>query len=270
MTWPIPAILNQFVAACYNSAKQREQATTSFREYLTVIRIAAIGDLHSHSEATGHIRPLFAGVNQEADVLVLTGDLTNSGEPYEAEILVEELRDITIPIIAVLGNHDYELEHEDKITEILRNRNIIVLDGDHVILNFDGRTVGFAGTKGFAGGFDKHMVAAFGEKQLKDFVHAGLREAYKLESSLSALASDYRVVALHYSPVRDTMIGESLEVFPFLGSSALCRPIDKLGADIVFHAHAHYGSRFGKTETGISVYNVARPIVQTYIVHSLK
>lgn len=235
-----------------------------------MIRIAAIGDLHSHSEAAGHIRPIFAGVNQEADVLLLSGDLTNSGEVYEAEILVEELRDIRIPIIAVLGNHDYEADHDEEIANVLRNRNIIVLDGDHVTLNFNGKTAGFVGTKGFAGGFDRHMVAAFGERQLKEFVHVGLREAYKLETSLGALHSDYRVVLLHYSPVRDTMIGESLEVFPFLGSSALCTPIDKLGADVVFHAHAHYGSRFGRTETGIQVYNVARPVVQSYIVHTLK
>lgn len=235
-----------------------------------MIRIAAIGDLHSHSEATGHIRPIFAGVNQQADVLLLSGDLTNSGEVYEAEILVEELRDISIPTIAVLGNHDYEADQDEEIANVLRNRNIIVLDGDHVVLNFDGRTVGFVGTKGFAGGFDKHMVAAFGEKQLKEFVHVGLREAFKLDTALGALQSDYRVVLLHYSPVRDTMIGESLEVFPFLGSSALCTPIDKLGADVVFHAHAHYGSRFGRTETGIQVYNVARPVVQSYIVHVLK
>lgn len=234
-----------------------------------MIRIAAIGDLHCDSDAPGRIRPLFAGVNNEADLLLLTGDLTNSGEVHEAEILIEELRDITIPIVAILGNHDYEADHQDEIAQILRDHHLIVLDGDQVTLKFHGQTVGIAGTKGFAGGFSKHMVAAFGEQQLKEFVHVGLRESYKLETSLNALDTDFRVVILHYSPIRDTMIGESLEVYPFLGSSALCYPIDKLGADVVFHAHAHYGSRLGQTDTGIRVYNVARPIVQTYIIHTL-
>jgi Icc-related predicted phosphoesterase len=234
-----------------------------------LIRVAAVGDLHCDSDSPGRIRPIFAGINSEADLLILTGDLTNSGEVYEAELLIEELRDITIPIVAILGNHDYESDKQHEIAQVLRDHKIIVLDGEHVTLNFHGQTVGIGGLKGFAGGFSKHMVAAFGERQLKDFVHVGLREAYKLETSLNALDTDFRVVALHYSPIRDTMIGESLEVFPFLGSSALCYPIDKLGADVVFHAHAHYGSRLGQTESGIRVYNVARPIIQTYVIHEL-
>ncbi|MBI4318630.1 MAG: metallophosphoesterase [Chloroflexi bacterium] len=234
------------------------------------MRVAAIGDIHCWEAGQGHFRTLFAGVNEKADVLLLAGDLSVMGKPAEVEVLVDELSDVTIPMIAVLGNHDCEDNNEHGITRVLERRNISVLEGANTSVRIDGKTVGFAGVKGFCGGFDKYAVAPFGEQSLKDFVFASVREAYKLEEALNDLATDYRVVLLHYAPIRETVIGEPLELWPFLGSSVLCKPIDTLGANLVIHAHAHYGSPAGTTKTGIPVFNVARTVVKHLFVYNLE
>ncbi|MBI3980237.1 MAG: metallophosphoesterase [Chloroflexi bacterium] len=231
--------------------------------------VAAIGDLHCHSESVGHIRPLFAEVNDRADFLALAGDLTLSGEVREIEVLIGELEEIRVPIVAVLGNHDYELGHEAELTRLLEGAGIRVLDGDAVVLEAHGRRVGFVGAKGFGGGFDKYLLAPYGESALKDFAHAGRREVRKVEAGLSSLSADYRVVILHYAPCRETLRGEALELYPFLGCSELCRPIDQLGADVVFHGHAHYGVLEGRTKTGIPVFNVASPLVRRAFFYEL-
>ncbi len=225
-----------------------------------MIRFAAVGDVHCWETAAGHISPLFQTVNNEADFLLLVGDLTTVGRPREVEVLCEEIKDVKIPIVAILGNHDCEENHEAEITQVLRQHNITVLDGESIVLNVKGKTVGIVGAKGFCGGFDKYAVEAFGEQALKDFVYASVREALKIEEALSALNSDYRIVMVHYAPIRETVVGESLELWPFLGSSALVKPIDTLGANVVLHAHAHYGSPSGRTKTGIPVFNVARTV----------
>lgn len=236
----------------------------------SVIRIAAIGDIHCWETAVNHIRPLFASVNLEADILLLAGDITTAGTPREAEVFCHELSDVKIPIVAVLGNHDCEENQEEEIARTLQRHNITVLDGDSTKLEIKGKTVGIAGVKGFCGGFDKYAVEPFGELALKSFVYASLREANKLELAMNSLDTDYRVILLHYSPIRDTVVGESLELWPFLGSSALVRPIDTLGANVVVHAHAHYGSPRGTTKTGIPVFNVARTVIHRYLVYELE
>ena len=229
-----------------------------------MIRIAAVADVHAHQEAIGALRASFAGVSERADALVLAGDLTLSGLVEEARVLVNELSEVTIPKLAVLGNHDWEAGQQLRIIEVLQEAGIRIIDGRSAVLSLNGATVGFAGAKGFCGGFDRYLVAPFGEDALKEFVRAGRREAEKLETALAALEAEYKVVAVHYSPIRDTLVGEALELYPYLGSSSLAAPIDTLGADVVVHGHAHYGSRFGRTKTGIPVYNVAKPIVNTY------
>ncbi|MBI2954737.1 MAG: metallophosphoesterase [Chloroflexi bacterium] len=235
-----------------------------------MIRFAAIGDVHCWAEGVGHIRPLFERVNSEADILLLAGDLTTAGTVREAEVLCDELSDVKIPIISVLGNHDCEENQEAEITRALQSHNITVLDGNTAILNIKGKTVGIAGVKGFCGGFDKYAVEAFGEQALKSFVHASLREAIKVEEALSMLDTDYRIVLLHYAPIRETVVGESTELWPFLGASVLAKPIDALGANVVVHAHAHYGSPRGTTKTGIPVFNVARTVAKGYLLYELE
>lgn len=235
-----------------------------------MIRIAAIGDIHCWEGAEGHFRPLFTGINDVADVLLLAGDLTVKGIPAEVQVLVGELSDVRIPMVAVLGNHDCEENQERAISDVLKGNNIVVLDGENTTLAIGDKTVGIAGVKGFCGGFDKYAVAPFGEQALKEFVFASVREAYKLEEALNELNTDLRVVLLHYSPIRETVVGEPRELWPFLGSSVLCKPVDALGANVVIHAHAHYGSPTGSTKTGIPVFNVARTVVKHCLIYKLE
>lgn len=233
------------------------------------VRIAAVADVHCDEQAHGMLAESLREVNDQADALVLAGDLTTVGKVAEARALVSELRDIRVPIVAVLGNHDYELDQDAAIAEVMRDAGIHVLDGTGVVLELAGQRVGFAGAKGFCGGFGRYLVAPFGEQSLKAFVKVGLREALGLADALRRLETERRVVILHYAPISETLAGESPELFPFLGNSGLCEPIDEYGADVVFHGHAHNGSLRGRTPRGIPVYNVARRIVETFVVHEL-
>lgn len=228
-----------------------------------------MADVHCHEQVRGRLASELATVNERADVLVFPGDLTLIGHASEARIFVEEVRAVRIPIIAILGNHDHELDQEGAITDLLRSHRIRVLDGTSTVLSLNSSSVGFVGVKGFCGGFGRHLVAPFGEQPLKSFLKAGLREAHKLEEALRGLQADYRVVVLHYAPIKETLVGESPELFPFLGSSSLCHPVDQLGADVVFHGHAHYGTHFGRTPRGTPVYNVARTLVHGFMVYTL-
>ena len=221
-------------------------------------RIAAVGDVHFSGLAPGSLVPLFAEAASKADVLVLPGDLTTHGRTDQMRGFVEELAGVEIPIIAVLGNHDYEAGEVDACIAILRARGVHVLDGDPV--SIDG--IGFAGTKGFAGGFGRGALAPFGEPEIKHFVQVSLDEAIKLENALRTLESEVKVVVLHYSPILDTVLGEPDELHPFLGSSRLLQPIETIGADIIFHGHAHHGSPEGMTPSGIPVYNVATQLLK--------
>lgn len=219
------------------------------------ITVAGLGDLHvGGAEAERPYRELFAEISGRADVLALCGDLTNLGRPDEAEMLAEELRACTIPVVGVLGNHDLECGHVEAVERILRQGGVHLL-GEHVC---EVKGVGFAGVKGFAGGFGDRMLGAFGEAAIKAFVNEAVGEALKLENALRQLSHVARkVVVLHYLPIAGTAAGEPCEIYPFLGSSRLAETIDRYDIRAVLHGHAHHGSYEGRTAKGIAVYNCA-------------
>jgi len=222
------------------------------------LRIAAVGDIHVSKNSQGKFQPLFAQISSNADVLVLCGDFTDYGLPDEARILARELTaSVNIPVIAVLGNHDYESGKQDEIRQTLSDAGVNVLDGEVV----EGHGVGFAGVKGFAGGFGRGALGPWGEQAIKHFVQEAVDEALKLESALARLRTQRRVAVLHYAPIRGTVEGEPPEIFPYLGSSRLEEPINRYRVSAVFHGHAHRGSPEGKTSTGVPVYNVAMPLL---------
>ena len=192
--------------------------------------------------------PLFAEIAANADVMLLCGDLTDYGLAEEARVLAADLQAVKIPIVGVLGNHDLESGEEREVTDVLANAGARMLDGD----TFEYRGVGFAGIRGFCGGFGRGALGPWGEKVIKDFVNEAVQEALKLESALQRLKElEHRVVMMHYAPIRETVEGESQEIFAFLGSSRLEEPLTRLGATVVFHGHAHRGAPEGKTSTGI-------------------
>ena len=222
------------------------------------LRLAAIGDLHVGENMERPYRDLFSKISQEADVLALCGDLTNFGKTPEAEILAEDLRACTIPVVGVLGNHDYECGQPAEVSRILHEAGMRVLDGEA----YEIEGVGFAGCKGFIGGFGRGMLSAFGEPEIKAFVQASVEENLKLESSLRMLRTERIVVLTHYSPVQETVQGEPPEIFAFLGSARLGETIDRFeGVACALHGHAHRGSYEGRTARGVPVYNVARPLL---------
>ncbi len=224
----------------------------------THLRVAAIGDIHVGKGAQGLFQPLFAQVSASADVLLICGDFTDYGLPDEARILAKDLTaSLKIPVIAVLGNHDYESGHETEIRDILTDAGVAVLDGEATEVH----GVGFAGVKGFCGGFGRGALGPWGEQATKHFVQAAVDEALKLEAALARLRTAQRVAVLHYSPVRATVEGEPPEIFPYLGSSRLEEPINRYRVNAVFHGHADRGAPEGRTSTGIPVYNVAMPLL---------
>ena len=222
------------------------------------VRLAAVGDLHIKKTSQGELAPLLAPVNDRADVLILCGDLTDYGTEEEARILAKELTtSVRIPIVAVLGNHDYESGQSVAVCRILSDANVKVLDGEAIEI----AGVGFAGVKGFAGGFGRGTLGAWGEPGIKQFVQLALDEALKLESALARLRTPRRVAVLHYSPVRDTVEGEPLEIYPYLGTSRLEEPLNRHPVNAVFHGHAHHGALEGRTARGTPVFNVAMPLL---------
>jgi Icc-related predicted phosphoesterase len=222
------------------------------------LRVAAVGDLHFDASQSGSLRGLFADVHRSADVLALLGDMTTHGRPEQMTSFVNELAGVEVPIVAVLGNHDYESGAHEECARILVDAGVKVLDGTSVVIE----GVGFAGTKGFAGGFGRGALGPFGEQLIKDFVNAALEEALKIEKALFELRTPTRVGLLHYAPIVDTIHGEPPEIYPFLGSSRLLQPLDTLGAAVIFHGHAHHGSLEGATPGGIPVYNVSLPLLR--------
>ncbi len=222
------------------------------------MRIAAIADLHYRVNSAGLLWQLMPNIEHEADLLVLAGDLTDTGQPAELEILLNDLRQVSLPKITVLGNHDHESDKGEELIQLLRQEGILFLQGS--VVEIDG--IGFVGTKGFAGGFDNHLIQPFGERQLKDFINESVAEAVQLENALSKLDCQHRVAILHYAPIKATLEGESPELYPFLGSSRLANALDRHGVDVIVHGHAHHGFPQGKTAGGIPVYNVCR-FVQT-------
>jgi Icc-related predicted phosphoesterase len=222
------------------------------------MRIAATADLHFTPARFSVLHDQLNKVRDEADVLVIAGDLTNYGRPDEMEPLLNVIVRLRLPTIAVLGNHDFESGRETELMRMMTQEGIKLLDG--TAYERDG--VGFAGTKGFVGGFGRGVLTAFGEPEIKAFVRASVDETLKLERAMMQLRTKKRVVVLHYSPVAATVQGEAPEIFPFLGTSRLAEVVDRNGADLVIHGHAHNGSCQGKTSGGIPVHNVAITLLQ--------
>lgn len=229
------------------------------------IKVAAISDIHVKETSTGKYRQLFSDINEKADILLLCGDLTDLGLIREAEILLEDLLVCKIPIVAVLGNHDYESDNQQKIHEMFTSQKIRVLDGTEFVFEKNGKKIGFTGVKGFGGGFNPYMWGRFGEKEQKEFYDAIAQEVQHLELGLGKLQSlelDHRFVLLHFAPIRTTVEGDIIEMFPFLGSSRLEEVIDRYEESTVIHGHSHHGKPEGKTLRGFPVYNVAYPIME--------
>lgn len=223
------------------------------------MRIAATADIHFSPQAYDRIREQMQKVRDEADILILAGDLTNFGKEEEMHSLLNALVRLRVPIVAVLGNHDYESGQEEQLMKMMVTEGIKVLDGS----SYERDGIGFAGCKGFVGGFGRGALTAFGEASLKSFVQAGIEEAMKLERALSQVRAEKRVVVTHYSPVRETVEGEPPEIFPYLGSSRLAEVIDRFGAVLAVHGHAHHGQLEGKTTGGVPVYNVALSLLHS-------
>jgi uncharacterized protein len=217
------------------------------------LKVAALGDLHVKEDHSAPFRELFGEISKAADVLVLAGDLTDLGKPREAEILAEDLRACSVPVIAVLGNHDYECGCAEEVAKILKQAGVRLLDGQAI--EIDG--VGFVGVKGFVGGFGRRMLGSFGEPIIKAMVAESTNEALRLENAMRQVRSNRAVVVLHYAPVVETVQGEPLEIYPFLGSSRLAETIDRFAVTAVLHGHAHRGAYEGRTPGGAPVYNVA-------------
>lgn len=225
-------------------------------------RIAAIGDIHTQETDHGKWRPLFEEVSKSADVLVICGDLTDTGDEGEAQILVEELKACTIPVVAVLGNHDHEKGRHKLIRQIMQQHHQMhILDGEAVVV----ANTGFAGVKGFGGGFDNHMLSMFGEGAMKTFVQETVDETLHLDRALARLDQEHadikKIAVMHYAPIKATVIGESEEIFPFLGSSRLAEPLSRRGVIAAFHGHAHMGTLEGEAPGGVKVFNVSKPVL---------
>lgn len=227
----------------------------------STVRIAAVGDLHCPRTSDEELRGLFHRLPEDADILLLCGDLTEYGRVEEARRLGEHLAALRpLPILAVLGNHEFESGQQEEVSRVLTDQGVIILDGTAVEV----RGIGFAGVKGFCGGFGERALQPWGESMLKQFVRESVDETLKLESALAKLRTPVRVVVTHYAPIAETVRGEPPEIFPFLGSSRLEEPVNRYGASALFHGHAHQGSLEGRTLGGVPVYNVAFPLLRRH------
>ena len=231
------------------------------------VRVAAIGDVHCRKDSTGRLRPIFDRIAAEADILLVCGDITHFGLTEEASVFVEEAGPVLgkIPVLGVLGNHDFESGKQDDVWRQFLDAGMIMLDGNHCEIY----GVGFTGVKGFGGGFGPRALSPWGEQVIKEFVREVVIESQKLEKGLSGLNAGTRIVVMHYAPVRDTIAGESPELFPFLGSSSLEDPLNRFAVTAVFHGHAHKGSFEGKTSANVPVYNVAVKVLKQHFPNQL-
>jgi Icc-related predicted phosphoesterase len=221
------------------------------------VRVAALADLHCTRTGQGALQPLFARITESAELLLIAGDLTDYGHPDEARVLARELTPLRIPVVAVLGNHDFESDKHDDVRQILTDAGATILDGDACeVLG-----IGIAGVKGFGGGFGARALGPWGEPMIKQFVHEAVNEALKLEAALARLRTPQLIALLHYSPIEHTACGEPLEIYPFIGSSRLEEPISRYPVSLVFHGHAHRGQLEGRTKSGVAVYNVSMPLL---------
>lgn len=224
-------------------------------------RIAAVADIHVKETDKGKWVECFKEASRQADVLLICGDLTDTGDEVEAQVLAEELKSCSVPVVGVLGNHDYEKGRHKLIRQIVQSENVHILNGESVVV----AGVGFAGVKGFGGGFDNHMLSMFGEGAMKAFVQEAVDEALHLDRALARLDGDYpdikKIAVLHYSPIKATVVGEPDAIFPFLGCSRLAEPLSRRGVVAAFHGHAHVGTLEGEASGGVKVFNVAKPIL---------
>jgi Icc-related predicted phosphoesterase len=226
-----------------------------------VIRIAAVGDIHTKKNSQAPFASLFREMTERADVALLCGDLTDYGTAEEAEILAADIKSsLRIPAIGVLGNHDFESGTPEEVTKIMTQAGVTMLDGDALEV----RGVGFAGAKGFIGGFGRRALGFWGEASIKALIHETIDEALKLESALAKLRTPQKIAVLHYAPIQATLEGEPLEIIPFCGSSRLEEPLDRYRVTAVFHGHAHHGSPEGRTKGAAPVFNVAMPLLKQY------
>jgi Icc-related predicted phosphoesterase len=228
-----------------------------------VIRIAAVGDVHLGEDARGRLRPALENLGEHADVLLLAGDLTRHGTLSEAQVVASEFSRLPVPVVAVLGNHDYHSDQEDVISQLLISHGITVLEGTSTTIQVGQCTLGVAGAKGFGGGFAGKSGSVFGEPEMKAFIQHTVEISDRLRSALSALDTTAKVALTHYSPVQDTLRGEPPEIFPFLGSYLLAEAIDSTNVDLAIHGHAHFGTEQGVTAGGVRVRNVAQPVIGT-------
>lgn len=229
-----------------------------------MIRIAAVGDIHLGPDSRGLLRPAFDTLPECADVLLLAGDLTRHGTVGEARVVADEIRGLGVPVVAVLGNHDHHDDRPGEVMSLLRDAGARVLEGEGTVVDTGGARIGVAGTKGFGGGFPGRSAGEFGEPVMKEFVRHSRECADGLRTALERLAGeecDARVALTHYSPVPETLAGEPLEIYPFLGSYLLAEAIDTAGADLAVHGHAHAGTEHGMTTGGVKVRNVAQPVI---------
>jgi Icc-related predicted phosphoesterase len=235
-----------------------------------VIRIAAVGDIHLGTDNVDDFAEGVASVTDEADVLLLAGDLSRLGTPEEADLVTKAIGPLELPVVAVLGNHDHHADEPDEFRRRLEDGGITVLEGESTTIETAGGTLGVAGVKGFGGGFVGASASCFGEREMKDFVRHTSEVSDRLHDALQDLRTDVRVALLHYSPVAGTLEGERLEIHPFLGSYLLAEAIDRAGADLAIHGHAHAGVERGTTAGGVPVRNVAMPVIRSaYQVYEL-
>lgn len=230
-----------------------------------MIRVAAVGDIHMGPDSQGVLRPAFETLGECADLLLLAGDLTRHGTPDEARVVAREVAGLPVPVVAVLGNHDHHDERPDEVTAVLREAGVRVLEGEGTVVETGGGRVGVAGTKGFGGGFAGRSGGEFGEPLMKEFIRYTRRCADGLRTALEELAGQdcaERVALTHFAPVPDTLAGEPLEIYPFLGSYLLAEAIDAAGAGLAVHGHAHAGTEHGMTSGGVPVRNVAQPVIR--------
>lgn len=227
-----------------------------------MIRIAAVGDVHFDRKSHNRLGQYFTDLQHKADLLLLAGDLTQTGHPEEMKVLAEDLKKCPIPMVAVLGNHDYHVDQVEQVTKILNDVGVTVLEGNSTKITIGDSTVGIAGAKGFGGGFVGACGSDFGEPEMKSFMRFSKQHARMLEKSIKEMDTDYKIVLLHYSPTAQTLMGEKKEIYPFLGSYYLAEAVDYGKADICFHGHAHHGVEKGETPGGCPVRNVAQPVIR--------
>lgn len=238
-----------------------------------MIRVAAVGDVHFDRNSRGRLSRYWSELEGRADLLVLAGDLTQLGHVDEAHVLAQDLSECPVPVVGVLGNHDYHSDQEQEIGQRLRDVGVHVLECSSVILELQGIRVGVYGLKGFGGGFLGACCSDFGERETKAFVRHTKTLAEQLRLGLNALNVNYRIALMHYSPTPDTLVGEKKEIYPFLGSYMLGEAVDAANAHVVFHGHAHKGIEIGATPAGVPVRNVAQAVIRhafnIYCLHEL-